>query len=510
MSTAIQAQYVWAAANAGKATVATAGGGAARFVARNLLTGAIEYIGARGMDWLFSQFGWEWDPDGPDPYPATPGGSCGGTWTVEGVNCTGFTRICRIDANGGVSCKYGLPAPGHKLTSWTIREEENLQGYHDLDVYYVDIYGQSQYVDFGTYNPPPGGVAVCLYVDTYSDCDAFPGPEGPVTPAPVYQESGDCTYKVQMDSVIYDEYQQPTGILYKVGPDDREEFAAQSGPITECNIAPTWVFNDAKGGDDVFLDPIGPDGEEVSVDEIVRRLRNPIISEVNNNTNEKLQQYFDERIPMLPGEVWNLQGVCERDEDGNILDPQPLVQWEFAAGSAVMQSHEFLLEMDKLLQQQLDWRHLTCGESTKPELQGDWVSTGWVSIEASENSNRPLRKLFRYRSLGDRDVIALLGYWKDFQWEAGPVCVIHKGAWWGLPQVWAASEEEGKRVIRFAGVNAGIDPDTEGTWQISTSTGSRYGRTGTMTLACHKGQYHVSARDDADWPTRQPGEIYES
>ncbi len=95
---------------------------------------------------------------------------------------------------------------------------------------------------------------------------------------------------------------------------------------------------------------------------------------------------------------------------------------------------------------------------------------------------RPLRKIFRYRDQVGASLEAHTAHWAGFQWEAGPVCVIHKDAAWGTPQVWAASVAEGKRVIRHAGAIAGIDPDQDGKWEVTGTLSSRIGRSGTMAV----------------------------
>lgn len=92
----------------------------------------------------------------------------------------------------------------------------------------------------------------------------------------------------------------------------------------------------------------------------------------------------------------------------------------------------------------------------------------------------PLAKRFRYRDQSGASLEAHTAHWRGFTWQAGPVVVIHKGGPWGVPQVWAATAEEGKRVIRHAGLIAGVDPDRVGSWVVRTVTDPRYGRTGTM------------------------------
>ena len=130
-----------------------------------------------------------------------------------------------------------------------------------------------------------------------------------------------------------------------------------------------------------------------------------------------------------------------------------------------------------------------------PALEGSWVSTRWVSDSPSPGGERPLRKLFRYRSKSTRTPEELQAYWSAFTWAAGPFCIRHTGAWWGDLQVWAASEEEGKRVIRFAAGEAGIDPDLVGKWASGTSRSARYGMSGNMRLAEEFGEQWVTRRD---------------
>ena len=136
----------------------------------------------------------------------------------------------------------------------------------------------------------------------------------------------------------------------------------------------------------------------------------------------------------------------------------------------------------------------------KPELDGDWISTRWVSDGDSPASTSRLRKLFRYRSKSTRTPDELRAFWSGFAWEAGSVVVGHKGAWWGTPKVWAASAEEGKRVLRFAAGEAGLDPDMDGEWYVATSRDPRYGQPGTMRLAKPRGEYWVTRREGPSGP----------
>ena len=129
-----------------------------------------------------------------------------------------------------------------------------------------------------------------------------------------------------------------------------------------------------------------------------------------------------------------------------------------------------------------------------PILEGDWVTVRFESLENSPQGTRPLRKLFRYRSQSALDLGQKAAYWENFTWNAGAVCVQHKGAWWGTPQCWASNADEGKRVIRFAGLEAGIDPDVLGQWVISGSSDPRYGQPGSMKVAQVQGLDWVTSR----------------
>jgi len=136
----------------------------------------------------------------------------------------------------------------------------------------------------------------------------------------------------------------------------------------------------------------------------------------------------------------------------------------------------------------------------KPVLEGSWVTTRWISDQKMEHSGRRLRKLFRYRSKGGRFLPELTAWWTNFQWEAGDTLVIHKDAWWGTPQVWARDAEEGKRVIRFAGSEAGIDPDKDGQWAVSSSSSPRYGMSGTMKVHLKEGFPWIASRPGPNFP----------
>lgn len=155
--------------------------------------------------------------------------------------------------------------------------------------------------------------------------------------------------------------------------------------------------------------------------------------------------------------------------------------------------------LDALAELQQAAKELKQPTCRKSDYQGDIVSVDFQSDEISPGGKMPLRKLFRYRDQNAVPFADHVSHWDGFVWQAGAAVVIHKGASWGVLQVWALDFEEGKRVIRHAGAIAGVDPDTEGQWQLTGTTDPRYGQTGTMRLhrrKSWKGQFlQISKRD---------------
>ena len=154
--------------------------------------------------------------------------------------------------------------------------------------------------------------------------------------------------------------------------------------------------------------------------------------------------------------------------------------------------------LSDLAQANFDLKVNTCGRDTK--FRGNLVSVNFRSIENSINNNRPLRKLLRYRDLSGTDAAEHSRHWDGFEWDAGPVVVTNRHPAAGVIQCWAASESEGKRVIRFAASIAGFDPDADGEWQIALSGHSRYGQSARMMVEQIQGFNSVSKRDGPSGP----------
>ena len=149
-------------------------------------------------------------------------------------------------------------------------------------------------------------------------------------------------------------------------------------------------------------------------------------------------------------------------------------------------------ELDKIKEMLEELKNCACPEESPGAKH--WRSIRFESDEQTPNGNRRLTKLFRYRGTSPGVVDAVADHWKDFRWTTGPVYVKHEGSPLGNPQVWASTVDEGKRVIRHAGGEAGVDPDQIGKWRVSGSDNPRYGVSLEVGLFCVDGCWSATAR----------------
>ena len=189
--------------------------------------------------------------------------------------------------------------------------------------------------------------------------------------------------------------------------------------------------------------------------------------------------------------------ACGEGDDDEIKT----ATYNLPGGGDLQQSLQALADQNKsimeMLQQHLLWKTPICKEE-RPELKGNWVTIRFESDAKSPNGKCRLRKLFRYRSQSTRDLGQLTTYWREFTWTTGPYCVYHKGSSLGTPQVWAASPDEGQRVIRNAFGEAGIDPDKTGEWGVSGSDNPRYGVSLPVRVIDIEGGHWVTSRKGPD------------
>ena len=196
----------------------------------------------------------------------------------------------------------------------------------------------------------------------------------------------------------------------------------------------------------------------------------------------------------IEGTDYGVKEACKGEDYGDAGPPERVV---FVPKTA--DPMEGILErldaLADLAQANFDLEVNTCKRRKK--LEGEWVTVNFVSDEPSPQSNRPLRKLLRYRDNSGTGADGHSRHWADFTWSAGPVCVSFESPKWGNPQCWAASESEGKRVINFAASIAGVDTDKDGEWSTSFSRNPRYGQPGRMRVERIYGFPSVTKRDGA-------------
>lgn len=117
----------------------------------------------------------------------------------------------------------------------------------------------------------------------------------------------------------------------------------------------------------------------------------------------------------------------------------------------------------------------------------------------------PREKRFSYADRVGHSQDAHVRHWEGFEFEAGPVIVKALGVW-GECQAWAASEEEGKRLIRHGLTFGGFNPDdpAQGHWQVEHARG-RNGQPGTYEVAITRYGPLVSKRDGPNGPPEAAG-----
>ena len=316
-------------------------------------------------------------------------------------------------------------------------------------------------------------------------CVGDPSPDpGPSLPDPVPvpdPDGGDCVYETQ----LIDAYINEAGgmsILYET---------CATGP--GCSGCSRFWYHGPGDVQPAPPEPIpGPDGEPLPP-------RNP--KPGSDNCPDPCEPCKWEPCEPPPaaitGSSFTFTSACGEGENNEIKQ----VNYNLPGGGDLQSSLQGLADQNKLimemLQQHLLWKTPVCPEE-KPELKGDMRTISFVSDETSPYGKSRLRKRLRYRSESGLGLGEVIDHWKDFNWSAGPVCVKHTGSSWGSPQVWAASESEGKRVLLHAAREAGVDPDQVGKWLIGGSDNARYGVPGTMRVNTKGGYYWITARDGED------------
>ena len=380
----------------------------------------------------------------------------------------------------------------------------NEQGAFSGGSFFVQSSNGGSFVDSGQNWETGGGLDFTweMRADGNAVCGT-PVTDGPQQPPPTEpyeytdEESG-CTLNVQFQGFIQPYEGGPVKPVFLMS--GTEDQRASGGRMGGCNFEPTIVYEpdggggDGGGGDPIVIPvPVGgepprlPDGQPWWL---------PLLrGAIQGAAAAATQKLFDELFETVyPGDTYLLTGVCEEpDDQGN----QPEFSRPVQGGNFYIAALSRLDAMQDLLQAHLGYKTPICGlpeDDEKPELFPYWRSISFESEDQTRNGRDRCRKLFRYRGATPGDLVGLANHWKNFSWSTGPVIVYHKGSAIGTPQVWASTVDEGKRVIRHACREAGLNPDQVGEWGVSGSNNPRYGVSHTVKLKAVDGVWKATAR----------------
>jgi hypothetical protein len=379
-------------------------------------------------------------------------------------------------------------------------------GYWGHQVQYLDIDGKQMTYNACVSKTEEGVGAANYWLNVpEGECSESVNPDEPGTPTPPnpdYEYTDpvtNCNYTLKLEGFVQQYENGPAEPVWNIRSADSARAGgarAGGGRMGACNLSPTiYIGGDGDGTKPPqfpvppLIPPDGPNGVPWWLPPLLGATTGALLNQIGRLFNDTFN------YPMEPG-LFELIAPCNYTDEGK----NKTREWAFQKTPLILRLHDHQVAMMEIMQQHLDWKTPTCGGNAKPTLEGQWVTTRWESIQKMAHSGRRLRKLFRYRTKSTRNLGQLSAYWADFSWQSGDVCVIHKGAWWGTPQVWAESEDEGKRVIRHAAAEAGLDPDQVGGWAVSSSRAPRYGMSGTMKVARFEGFPWIASRDGAEWP----------
>lgn len=406
--------------------------------------------------------------------PPGPAGSPQGSWCTDGTTATTVqvftsTNDPASGANGFIfdgepSFKVDNPTTGMWVCQVMARTTNNPTAPSQLVNAAIYYPGQGQYVKF----TPQAG------------CTTSNTPQPPLT---VYDYSytdatTSCSYTYNLKDVWIGGDGFPR-LAWEINGDTSQSRAAcQGGRIAGYVWTPTETDRHPYNPEFDF-DGGGPGGGRPPWDFVPdwAGIANLIL---------RVMEYND------PGDLYRLVSVCETDAQGEPISQSVEVTIPPGIRNQGASTRVRLAAIVQLLQGLKDFKQPTC--NSRPTYSGTPVTVRFQSDAPSPAGERPLRKHLRYRDTLSNPLEVHTDHWADFEWDAGPVIVTHTGGPWGVCKVWAKSVDEGKRVIRHAGVAAGVDPDAQGRWIISGSADPRYGQTGRMRVERRSGAICVSSR----------------
>jgi hypothetical protein len=423
---------------------------------------------------LASNYGCTWDPSG------TAGGGICSNWcqATDGA----MTLIYSFTPGGSTA---GQVRTDIRRITGCVEDSTNQYGGVTWTLLYEDTSGNNRGVPFTEGRQDNGSQA--RYHDMVVVSGTCTEPPEPFNPGPYDYTDPDtgCSIDVTWLGVGVDSTGFPRPI-YKIEPG--AQLREGGGIIGGCNFEPVIYVGGGNGGEPPVYgpwDPTWPDFPPQGTPPWLDFINDLIGGVIGNLITDQLTKLFETPYPAGTREIY---AACNYKENG---DPETFSVTfpEESYQDRVLTSLNAIVDFQ---QQILLWRTPLCGSGT-PKV-GDYRTISFVSDEKSPNGDGRVAKRFRYRSSSGLGLDGVVDHWKDFTWSAGPVCVQHKDSQLGSPQVWASSIDEGKRVIRHAAAEAGIDPDQVGRWSVGGSDNPRYGVPGTMRVNTKGGYYWITSR----------------
>ena len=366
--------------------------------------------------------------------------------------------------------------------------------------------GDDQRLGFLNFQTEAEANAVKYRIDpTNGDCaynpeNPNPPPPDAFEPIPYTDPETNCTYNVQLLGFVEQAPGMTQDPVYVISGSDA--LRASGGVVGGCNFSPTVYYGGSGGGGGYgggdgappfpYVPGDGPNGVPNWLDTLGAALTGAIAAVVTEVIASAIADAFS---TPYPGAIYRMVSVCEKDASGEPISESVEVPIDFLpAPEAQIARLDAIVE---LLQASKNFKQPVC-PNDQPKFEGDWRTISFRSTESSPYGKSCLRKRLRYCSLSGIGLGELVDHWKDFTWESGPVIVSHQGYSWGSPKVWAATADEGKRVIQHAAREAGFDANQVGQWRISNSASSRFGVSLPMKVDTTGGYYWVTERDGSD------------
>jgi hypothetical protein len=260
--------------------------------------------------------------------------------------------------------------------------------------------------------------------------------------------------------------------VYKISSAGGPTAMATGGVIGGCNFDPI-IYVGGGGGGDIYPPwyapwapgPDGPGGEPWWY----QLLRGAAAGATEAVVGKLLDSIFGEK---LPGTVYRLHSVCETGTNGGPVD---MAREVVIPPAKVLSGIAARLDALPTLTQGLkDFKQPIC--TTHEPKQGIAHRVRFISDGVSPRNGKRYIKELGYRAQVERPLAEHRDHWRTFRWESGPFMVMSRGLPWGQPQVWAASFEEGRRVLTHAAAIAGVNlSDASHDWIENVTIGTRTG-----------------------------------